>query len=53
MRRDNGLKSGREIEGIFIVTEDDGSRYAYTMGWSYWYEDFPNLDLDIMTEGVP
>ncbi len=34
------------------VTEDVGTRYGYNSGNAYWYEDFPNLDLDILSEGV-
>ena len=37
----------------YDVTRDIGSRQALMRGTSYWFEDFPNLDLDIMTEGVP
>jgi len=31
--------------------EDEGSRFAYVVGNAWWYEDFPNLDLDMMKEG--
>jgi hypothetical protein len=31
--------------------EDVGSRYAYIRGDAWWYEDFPNLDLNQMKEG--
>ncbi len=31
--------------------EDEGERFAFIMGNAWWYEDFPNLDLDLMKEG--
>ena len=31
--------------------ENVGERYAFVSGSAWWYEDFPNLDLSIMTEG--
>ena len=34
------------------INEDAGTRYNYMQGNAYWYEDFPNLDLDILGEGV-
>lgn len=30
---------------------DVGSRYAFVRGNAWWYEDFPNLDLSMMSEG--
>jgi hypothetical protein len=30
---------------------DDGSRFAFVIGNSWWYEDFPNLDLGNMQAG--
>jgi hypothetical protein len=34
------------------TSEDVGSRYALLLGNSWWYEDFPNLDLDDLLDGV-
>ena len=31
--------------------EDVGERFAFVTGSAWWYEDFPNLDLDLMKEG--
>ena len=31
--------------------EDQGSRFAFIVGNAWWYEDFPNLDLNLMKEG--
>ena len=39
------------IMGNFNVDADTATRHAYLTSWSWWYEDFPNLDLDIMGEG--
>ena len=33
---------------ISDLREDVGSRYAYIHSAAVWYEDFPNLDLDMM-----
>ena len=30
---------------------DVGARHGYFQSSAWWYEDFPNLDLDIMGEG--
>ena len=30
---------------------DVGMRHGYFQSSAWWYEDFPNLDLEIMTEG--
>ena len=46
-----------EIDGSLSYVLDDysldeGDRFAHVFGRAYWYEDFPNLDLDLMQEGV-
>ena len=41
-------------EGTYIPGNhnvDVGSRHGYFQSSSWWYEDFPNLDLGLMTEG--
>jgi hypothetical protein len=51
-----------EVCGGLVVDDEDmlvpgnhnidvGSRRGYFTSWAWWYEDFPNLDLDIMGEG--
>jgi hypothetical protein len=30
---------------------DVGTRTAFISGSAWWYEDFPNLDLSMMSEG--
>ena len=34
---------------LFGDPDEPGLRRMFT----YWYEDFPNLDLDILREGIP
>ncbi len=46
-------RDGSFYYDLVDYTESEGSRYAFIRGNSYWYEDFPNLDLDIMAEGTP
>jgi hypothetical protein len=40
--------------GVYILGDvSNEPHYGYIQGSPYWYEDFPNLDLDLLTEGVP
>ena len=53
-----GLVDLEERSGTYYyepvdASEDAGSRVVFAQGSIYWYEDFPNLDLDMMTEGAP
>ncbi len=41
-------------EGLLVPGDQDanvGSRLGYVTAYSWWYEDFPNLDLNLMGEG--
>jgi hypothetical protein len=53
-----GLVNLEERDGALYydgvdATADEGSRVVFVSSGVYWYEDFPNLDLDLMTEGAP
>lgn len=40
--------------GVFILDDvNDQPIHNYILGNSFWFEDFPNLDLSILKEGVP
>jgi hypothetical protein len=52
-----GIEAGSEpgsysyvLDDIYDTTEP---RFGYMSGNAWWYEDFPNLDLTMMQEGVP
>ena len=35
------------------VTDTTSDRFGYVSGSAWWYEDFPNLDLTLLKEGIP
>ena len=41
-------------EGDLLIGQDpqNGNQSGWINSYAYWYEDFPNLDLDKLAEGV-
>jgi len=46
---------GDDASECFVFTDAStpGARYGLTMGDAYWYEDYPNLDFNLLGEGAP
>ena len=61
----DGTSTSFDVCGMVQIEEQDGGYvyvlgdvtdqpiHAYMNGSAYWYEDFPNLDLSLLKEGVP
>lgn len=43
-------EDGGTVFDLADQTENVGTRSVYVQGNSWWYEDYPNLDLDLMKE---